>query len=80
MAVCAIRYCIGRQSYIVVEGIAWALYYGTHSQHVRNVIRRDLREAAERPDGLGSETDRRWWLDVLAELDALAEKEAQADG
>jgi hypothetical protein len=28
MAVCAIRYCIGRRSYIVSSGAEWARKYG----------------------------------------------------
>ena len=81
MAVCAIRYTIGRQSYIVSQGQAWALRYGAQSKHVRDVIARDLREAVERcdqvwPDGtswraLGMDQDERGWRDVLAKLEAM---------
>lgn len=82
MAICAIRYTIGRQSYIVSQGQSWALRYGAQSKHVRDVIVRDLREAVERCDdavtggwrALGMEQDERGWRDVLAKLEAMESK------
>lgn len=75
MALCAIRYTIGRRSYIVSDGWRWAREWGAKSTWVRDVIRRDLREAAERDGALGDRHDERGWRAVLADLDALAEKE-----
>lgn len=84
MALCAIRYCIGRRSYIVRSGHAWARDWGRRSAWVRDVIRRDLREAAARCDRelagdskypnewLGDPHDEAGWRDVLRELDVLA--------
>jgi hypothetical protein len=72
MALCAIRYTIGRMSYIVSDGVRWARKYGNQSQWVRDVLIRDLQEAVEREDrgmrALGMEMDSRQWRAVLAEL------------
>lgn len=81
MVLCAIRYTIGRQSYIVSDGQRWAREWGAKSKHVRDVIRRDLREAAERCERverygpLGDQHDEAGWRAVLAELDEMAAKE-----
>lgn len=84
MAICAIRYCIGRQSYIVGSGIEWAREWGAKSAHVRDVIRHDLRDLVgkcERRDTsteggsgvpwLGAKHDEKEWRAVLADLDAM---------
>lgn len=76
MAICAIRYTIGRRSYITSDGQRWARNWGTKSKHVRDVIRRDLREAADRHGALGDECDEAGWRNVLTDLDNIAEQEA----
>ena len=72
MALCAIRYTIGRMSYIVADGVRWARQYGTQSAWVRGILIRDLQEAVERADrglpALGMEMDSNAWRAVLAEL------------
>lgn len=79
MALCAIRYTIGRRSYIVSDGQRWAREWGAKSEWVRDVIRRDLRELVERCDldtqkfgFLGDPHDEAGWRQVLRELDAMA--------
>ena len=76
MAICAIRYTIGRRSYIVSEGQQWAREWGAKSKWVRDVIRRDLREAVRcRDEGfpsLGTECDEVGWRAVLVDLDKLS--------
>ena len=86
LALCAIRYCIGRQSYIVGSGLAWARDWGKRSPWIRNVLIQDLETAVrqiERSRGhehpwqvLGSATDEREWRAVLAEL--LAQRDTAA--
>ncbi len=85
MALCAIRYTIGRRSYVVSEGQRWALEWGAKSKWVRDVITRDLGEAVARCDAgptaewrpLGDDYDERGWRDVLRQLQAMeAEKKA----
>lgn len=75
MAICAIRYTIGRQSYIVDDGQRWAREWGAKSERVRDVIRRDLREYVRRCDNgfplLGDTHDEAGWRAVLADLDAM---------
>ena len=79
MAISAIRYTIGRRSYVVSDGQRWAREWGARSKWVRDVIRRDLREVAERCDRetdprfgwLGDPHDEAGWRAVLAELDAM---------
>ena len=77
MAICAIRYTIGRRSYIVSEGQQWAREWGAKSKWVQDVIRRDLREAARCCDegfpSLGTECDEAGWRAVLVDLDKLAQ-------
>lgn len=73
MALCAIRYTIGRRSYITSDGQRWARQWGAKSEWVRDVIRRDLREAADREGALGDECDEAGWRNVLADLDRIAE-------
>jgi len=73
MAICAIRYTMGRQSYIVADGQKWALEYGSKSQWVRNVIIRDLDELVEQCErgypSLGDPSfDEPRWREVLQEL------------
>lgn len=79
MALCAIRYTIGRQTYIVSDGQRWAREWGAKSKWVRDVIRRDLRDDARRCDdgfpALGDQHDEAGWRAVLADLDAMAMKE-----
>lgn len=80
MALCAIRYTIGRQSYIVSDGQAWAIEWGAKSPHVRGVLIRDLREAVQRcDDGLPSLgcifTDEPEWRRVLTELERMEAKD-----
>lgn len=80
MALCAIRYCMGRMSYIVSYGIAWARRYGAQSEHLRGVVIRDIEEAIAQmercPDipMLGDKMDEREWRAVLSELKALEEQ------
>lgn len=75
MALCAIRYCIGRSSYIVVDGVTWARRWGGQSEQVRAILIRDLREATDQCDRgfscLGMPMDEREWRAVLADLRAL---------
>jgi hypothetical protein len=71
MALCAIRYCMGRQSYIVASGIKWAREWGPKSERIRIVIARDIREAATREYGLGMEHDKQEWLAVAEYLEGL---------
>jgi hypothetical protein len=76
MALCAIRYTLGRMSYIVGDGVRWAREYGAKSAWVRGMLIRDLQEAVEREDNgfpaLGMDMDSRQWRAVLAELLVLA--------
>jgi hypothetical protein len=78
MAICAIRYTIGRSSYIVSDGQRWAREWGEKSKWVRDVIRRDLREEVQRCDDgfpmLGEAVDEAGWRSVLADLDAMENK------
>lgn len=79
MAICAIRYTIGRRSYIVIDGQKWAMEWGAKSNRVRDVIIRDLEEATERCDSgaeaLGDPPDEAGWRRVLSGLQALKEAE-----
>lgn len=77
MAICAIRYTIGRRSYVVSDGQQWAMEWGAKSNWVRDVIIRDLEEATERCDSaaeaLGDPPDEAGWRRVLSGLQAMKE-------
>lgn len=71
MALCAIRYCMGRQTYASEDGQRWAREWGARSRYVRVIIIRDIEAAKDRLGGLGDERiDKTSWLDVLKELKA----------
>jgi hypothetical protein len=74
MAICAIRYTMGRRSYVVGEGQRWALEWGKISPRVRSVIIRDLKSDIERCDNgfeaLGNKHDEVGWREVLKELES----------
>jgi hypothetical protein len=77
MAVCAIRYTIGRRSYIVADGARWALQYGTASKAVRDIVVRDLEEEIDRQErtglpALGHSCDEELWRTTLEQLRVLA--------
>ena len=78
MALCAIRYTIGRQSYIVSDGQKWARHWGEKSSWVRGVIIRDLRDEVRRCDdglpSLGDQYDEAGWRQVLEYLESLENK------
>ena len=82
MALCAIRYTIGRRTYIVNDGQHWAREWGAKSKWVRDVIRRDLRHDIERCDEgfsvLGDPHDEAGWRQVLTDLDAIAKEAVNA--
>lgn len=86
MAICAIRYTIGRQSYIVPQGYAWAREWGAKSAWVRRTIIDDLRGLVEKCDRgpvgcwLGSPGDKDGWREVLAELQAMSPLPAPPGG
>jgi hypothetical protein len=72
MALCAIRYTMGRRSYIVSDGQRWAIEWGKKSKWVRDVIIRDLEHDIARCDdgfeALGDKVDENGWRRVLEAL------------
>lgn len=72
MAICAIRYCIGRESYIVHEGIEWAMRYGRKSPNMRRLIIEEI----ERATNHGSPSDKEQWMAVLQILKGAEAAEA----
>lgn len=79
MAMAAVRYCIGRRSYIVGDCVDWLITnWQAFEPNCRNVILRDLREAMQRDNEarergdeyrpLGMDMDRREWDRALAAL------------
>lgn len=77
MALCAVRYCIGRQTYIVTDGIRWATHYGRRSRWFRDVLICDLEAAGKRCDAsneaaaLGGPSDELDWRATLQKLRAM---------
>ena len=72
MAVAAVRYCIGRMSYIVSDCADWLIeVWPELDESTRNIIRRDIEETFIRDDEardinseykpLGMDCDRQQW-------------------
>ena len=72
MAIAAVRYCIGRMTYIVADCVSWCIStWDEFPPNVQFLIARDLGEAIERDDKdradglqyktLGHDCDRREW-------------------
>ena len=70
MAHCAVRYCLGRMTYIVTDGCRWARLYAPHNEWFREQVIRDI-EDAERMNSLGMECDAREWQRVLVDLQKM---------
>lgn len=75
MAIAAVRYCIGRRTYIVSDCATWLrTVWPTLRESARAVIARDICEAIEQDDCaraeglsiryLGDDCDRREWLSL----------------
>lgn len=75
MAVAAVRYCLGRSSYIVGDCVDWLIeQWPSIEEGARGTIRRDIEEAFARDDNdraegrehkaLGWDCDRREWEKV----------------
>ena len=80
MAVAAVRYCLGRMSYIVGDCADWLCEQWPNIEpKMRAVIERDIRDAVKRNDDprrersehhpFGMDMDREQWLRVLAMID-----------
>jgi hypothetical protein len=73
MVISAVRYCIGRRSYIVGDCVDWILAnWSDWPANVKTIIQRDLEQefekAAQNPDWkpLGYDLDKREWEKVRA--------------
>ena len=73
MIIAAVRYCIGRRSYIVSDCVDWILAnWNDWPENVRTIIQRDLEQEfdrdAQNPDWnpLGDDCDKREWKKVRA--------------
>ena len=77
MAIAAVRYCIGRQSYIVGDCVDWLIEgWPALQESTRNIIQRDIDRAFDSDDqnridgleykALGMDIDRAEWERVRA--------------
>lgn len=80
MATAAVRYCLGRMSYIVGDCVDWLIEQKDNiDPKALKIIVRDIKEAIQRDDEarergdeylpLGMDMDRRQWERVLAEIE-----------
>lgn len=83
MAIAAVRYCLGRQTYIVGDCADWLIEVWPHlHESAQTIIRRDIEEAFESDDrqraggmtykALGDDCDRQQWDRVRRLWDAEA--------
>jgi hypothetical protein len=71
LCVCAVRYALGRQSYVVADVARIVIAYKRHlSGNDVAVVLRDVQEA-ERIGGLGAECDAREWIRMVDELEHM---------
>lgn len=62
--ICAVRYCLGRHSYVVAECIHWVRQaWPTLSQGTRHTIRKDVETYVQREE---DDADRAVWTGLLA--------------
>lgn len=73
MAVCAIRYCLGRQSYIVSDGQRWAREYGRKYPVLRRIVTCDIESEIRAGRLMGAALDDAGWRAVLSDLKAMGE-------
>lgn len=77
MITSAVRYCIGRMTYIVSDCVDWIVAnWGEWPDNVKTIIQRDIEEAFQRDDAdrdsgrsfmaLGHDCDREQWERVRA--------------
>ena len=75
MVIAAMRYCMGRRTYIVGDCVEWLIVqWPNFNEHTRALIQRDLEEEFDRDDKarleqdtylpLGMDMDRREWEKV----------------
>lgn len=62
VVLCAIRYCIGRRTYMPGLLTDWVRrHWGKLSEKDRALILRDVQEVCDRPETLGDDCDRNTW-------------------
>ena len=75
MATCAVRYCLGRMSYVVSDCVSWLRFAWPHlPECARTIIARDIedkieddnmsRQTSNRHHPLGMDMDREAWLSL----------------
>ena len=86
MPVCAFRYCLGRQTYVVGECVEWLMrIWDELSPQSQFIIKRDLNEEIVRDDSarennshyrpLGADYDRAEWLKLRDHIKENSEHE-----
>ena len=68
LALCAIRYTMGRSSYIVADGLRWAREWGEKSAVVKKVLVRDIDNVAAGVLGRTHESEWRALADELRRM------------
>ena len=62
--ICAFRYALGRQTYVVSEVVEWLKYnFQFLSDFHKSLIKKETQEAIDR--GIISDIDLPWWQSVL---------------
>ena len=70
LLVCAVRYAIGRSTYIVGDACGWVrTYWAIIDQQERDCIRRDVAEALSDGRKLGWQCDHDEWAALAAWMD-----------
>ena len=71
IAVCALRYCIGRRTYMPSLVVDWVKrHWVVFSENDKNVILRDLQQEVDSGRNLGDDCDIKTWTDFLKWISA----------
>ena len=71
IALCALRYCIGRRTYMPSLVVDWVKrHWAAFSENEKNVILRDLQREVDSGRDLGDSCDIRTWTNFLSWISA----------
>lgn len=78
IALCALRYCIGRRTYMPSLVVDWVKrHWGAFPESDKNVILRDVQQEVNSGRDLGDDCDYRTWTDFLKWISAQKDSNSE---